>query len=267
MDGFGVMPILVHCSLNNHLNSLPLSSPTSFGHEYLASKQQTNAFLRFVALRCCAALWLVQLQTSLLPDGSFSWLYSWCNFLGIMIEYCLMKSTFTCKHGWVSTFFVVKCQYFFCFMLNTWQQWYALQHFSIPVLSIQALWIEVAISISTCYIVHINGPFLCGEWSDLRIARNWLHSKLESQEYYLADAAYRCSTAPTITRNGLPRHRHPKFDHLMARHETINRRFKEFAILREKYLQKEAKHDLIFRCIVVLIQIEIMSGHNILVVP
>ena len=120
---------------------------------------------------------------------------------------------------------------------------------------------EVAISIATCFIVHINGPFLCGEWPDLRIARSWLHRKLRGNEYYLADSGYRCGTGPAITRNALPPHRRATFDALMARHETINRRFKEFAILGTKYRHEEEKHGEIFRCIAVLVQIDIARGN------
>ena len=38
-----------------------------------------------------------------------------------------------------------------------------------------ALRYEVALSIATGYIVHINGPFSAGHWQDLCVARNWLH--------------------------------------------------------------------------------------------
>ena len=120
---------------------------------------------------------------------------------------------------------------------------------------------EVAISVAKCHIVHINGPFLCGEWPDLRITRNFLHSRLGRDEYYLADAGYRCGNGPAITRNALPLHRQPTFDRLMARHETINRRFKEFAILGTKYRHEEEKHEDIFRCIAVLVQLDILHGH------
>jgi hypothetical protein len=121
---------------------------------------------------------------------------------------------------------------------------------------------EIAISIARCYIVHINGPFLCGEWSDLRIARNLLHSRLSPDEYYLADKGYRSGTGPAIVRTALPRERQRTFDILMARHETINRRFKEFGILGQRYRHEENRHGNIFRCIAVLIQIDIESGNN-----
>ena len=71
----------------------------------------------------------------------------------------------------------------------------------------------------------------------------------------LADSGYRCANCPTITKNGLPPHR------LLARHETINRRFKKFAILGGRH--KEDKHEDVFRCISVLVQSDNVRGHNI----
>ena len=131
------MPILVHCSFNNHLFASII-----IAHFFRARRlRKLAAAKRFFVLRSCAALWLVRFQTSLLPDRSFSSLYSWCNFSGVMIGYGLMKLTFKRDHCWVLAFFVVKCQYFVCCFLNTWQQWHALQHFAIPVLLIQTMWI------------------------------------------------------------------------------------------------------------------------------
>ena len=123
-----------------------------------------------------------------------------------------------------------------------------------------ALRYEVGISIATCYIVHINGPFLCGEWPDLRVARRWLHRRLEHNEYYLADSGYICGNGPAIGRKKMPAHRRSTFDSLMARHETINRRLKEFAILGSQYRHEEEKHSEIFHCVAVLVQIEILCG-------
>lgn len=119
---------------------------------------------------------------------------------------------------------------------------------------------EVGISIATCYIVHINGPFLCGDWPDLRIARRWLHNRLNPTEFYLADSGYRSGTGPAVTRRAIPRERRPEYNALMARHETINRRFKEFAILGHKYRNEEEKHGEVFHCIAVLVQIELLFG-------
>ena len=42
---------------------------------------------------------------------------------------------------------------------------------------------EIAISISKCDIVHVNGPFKCGNHPDLSIARYLLHKKLLPGEF------------------------------------------------------------------------------------
>jgi hypothetical protein len=57
---------------------------------------------------------------------------------------------------------------------------------------------EVALRISNCHIVHINGPFICGQWTDIGIARSWLHARLRPHEYYLADKGYRFGPGPAM---------------------------------------------------------------------
>ena len=47
---------------------------------------------------------------------------------------------------------------------------------------------EIAISIGNCDIVHVNGPFKCGNHSDLNIAKSLLHKKLLPNEFYIADS-------------------------------------------------------------------------------
>ena len=58
---------------------------------------------------------------------------------------------------------------------------------------------EIALACKTGYIVHYNGPFLCGDWPDLRIACNKLHHMLPRGEYYLCDGGYCCQHSPGIT--------------------------------------------------------------------
>ena len=120
---------------------------------------------------------------------------------------------------------------------------------------------EVALSISNCHIVHINGPFWAGSWPDKVIARSWLHSRLGPNEYYIADEGYRSAPGPAIMEDDVPDERRSEFRALRARHETINRRFKEFGILGNRYHHEEHKHGEVFLCIAVLIQIDIEEGN------
>jgi hypothetical protein len=111
--------------------------------------------------------------------------------------------------------------------------------------------------------VHINGPFLPGEYHDLIIARGCLHYKLPRGEYYLADDGYRAQHGPSITWRQLPPHQQEFMTRVRNRHESINRRFKEFGILGKKFDYEEELHEPVFRCIAVLVQIDILNGRNI----
>ena len=90
---------------------------------------------------------------------------------------------------------------------------------------------EVAIACKTGYIVHYNGPFICGSWPDLRIARLKLHKMLPIGEYYLCDDGYRCKYSPGITKRDIPATELNLKTSIMAKHESINRRFKQWGIL------------------------------------
>jgi hypothetical protein len=50
---------------------------------------------------------------------------------------------------------------------------------------------------------------------------------------------------------------------IRGRHETINRRFKEWGILGKKYRHDEDMHGYVFKCIAVLVQVDINQGNNL----
>ena len=113
---------------------------------------------------------------------------------------------------------------------------------------------EVAIAIKTGYIVHVNGPFLCGEWPDLRIAREWLHHRLPVGEYYIADGGHRCRHSPVVLQESVQQNEVRKFRLIRARHETINGRFKEWGCLKQTYRHAENKHHDVFMAVAVITQ-------------
>ena len=119
---------------------------------------------------------------------------------------------------------------------------------------------EVVLCIKTGWIVSINGPFLCGSWPDLRIARSKLHMMLSHGEYYLADLGYRAAYTPVITKNDVSPTDKLRMNWLMARHEQVNRRFKAWGILGNVFNFEEKKHKPVFYAIASITQIEIMSG-------
>ena len=119
---------------------------------------------------------------------------------------------------------------------------------------------EIALALATGWIVWINGPFRCGNWPDLRIARSALHDMIPRGEFYLADCGYRARDTPVVTKNDIPANERDRMNKLMARHETVNTRFKDWGILLNRFDFAEEKHAVVFYAIAVITQIEIASG-------
>ena len=122
---------------------------------------------------------------------------------------------------------------------------------------------EIAISVKTGWIVHVNGPFKCGEWSDLKIARTLLHKRLCKGEYYFADNGYRDVCGPAVLKEDLNQDEMGPYMRIRMRHETINKRFKEWGIFRQRYHHSELCHGSVFKALAVLIQLDIEDGCNI----
>ena len=94
---------------------------------------------------------------------------------------------------------------------------------------------EIGTCMQTRWIVWFNGPFPCGEWSDLAIARSSLVHLLESWERHIADAGHLDSNSSAVT----PTRHHLFIDRQRAtvrdRHETVNERLKNWVILSQRY--------------------------------
>lgn len=119
---------------------------------------------------------------------------------------------------------------------------------------------EIALAIKTGYIVHINGPFLPGAWPDLKIAKAQLHYMIPEGEFYLADSGYYKRDSPSITKNEVAAFERQRMGVLLARHETINRRFKMWEVMKQTFRHEEELHGPIFTAIAVMTQLEIESG-------
>lgn len=123
------------------------------------------------------------------------------------------------------------------------------------------LWYEVAISILGGDIVHINRPYACGIWPDIGIFCQLLINKLLPGEMVAADSGY-CGE-PTKIR--LPIDNQSRAEHRMkalarARHETVNKRFKQFNCLNNVYCHNLKKHQWIFEAVVVITQLNLTHG-------
>jgi hypothetical protein len=122
---------------------------------------------------------------------------------------------------------------------------------------------EVAVCIQTGWIVHTNGPYPCGEWHDLTVARDDLCYKLieREDEMALADGGYQDGYNFFETPTG-----HNNDDQRMkavarARHETVNRRFKMWGVLGQRFRGKPQHHSKFFDAVANLTQFLIMFSY------
>jgi hypothetical protein len=119
---------------------------------------------------------------------------------------------------------------------------------------------EIGVCIQTGNIVWIHGPFRGGE-GDLEIARSALLDALDEDEMAEADGGY----------GGEPYYIKCPFDAssreqiymkkvTRACHETANKRFKVFEILRRQFRHALEKHSMCFRAVAVITQLSIEHG-------
>lgn len=128
---------------------------------------------------------------------------------------------------------------------------------------------EVAISINGGDIVWTNGPFPCGSNPDITIFRKGLIHMLEGGEMVEADRGYRGEPGRirTPVDYATPLEKQQK-NLARARHETVNRRFKQFGILSTRFRHYVSNDDLslhktVFESVVVITQLDIDCGHSL----
>lgn len=114
---------------------------------------------------------------------------------------------------------------------------------------------EIGISIVEGDIVWASGGFPCGEWPDIKIAKD-LYVKVAKNEVTLADKGYRLQNVFKKPSNASERR-------LLARHETLNGRLKEFAALGQRFRHELKKHPMVFHAVVNVIQVSIVNGEKL----
>ena len=120
---------------------------------------------------------------------------------------------------------------------------------------------ELGICIQTGSIVWKNGPYPAGEFNDLEIFQLFLKQELGDFERVEADEGYRGddSTRTPNDYEGVQVFRYMK-GQVRARHEAINRKFKEFKILGNRWRGDRNKHCTVFHAIAFIVQCEIEHG-------
>lgn len=97
---------------------------------------------------------------------------------------------------------------------------------------------EVALCVNTGEIVWIFGGLPCGAYPDLKLAREAFVHGLDANERVFADRGY--NDQSTFI---LPNAANSRFHNLvMSRHETVNKRIKQFVVLATKFRHNRSLH-------------------------
>ena len=123
----------------------------------------------------------------------------------------------------------------------------------------------MCICILTGDIVWVNGPFACGLWSDWKIfSEGGLRSYLEEGERVEADDGYEHGDPEFVkTRSGVFHNNNDVRNRVRARHETVNKRLKQFGALSSIFRHNISKHAVVFDTAVVLTQISFNRGEKL----
>ena len=117
---------------------------------------------------------------------------------------------------------------------------------------------EIGVCIATGHISWVHGPFPCGRYSDVTIFRLGMKQALVRGEKVVADGGYvdeSCEKNPTDRSKSNLFHSQAR-----ARHETVNRRIKQFAIARQRFCHKLSRHSCCFHAVANLTQLMIERG-------
>ena len=109
----------------------------------------------------------------------------------------------------------------------------------------------------------INGPFEPGIYNNISIFCSALMLELEESERVEADDGF-IGEAPSHVKYPKSFLYYEETDEMQSlvrhRHETINKRFKQFCILKQIYRHDIRDHGDIFRCVAVITQLLIWNG-------
>ena len=103
-------------------------------------------------------------------------------------------------------------------------------------------------------MVWAHGGLPCGEWPDLWLARNAIIGELRPGEMIIADRGYNDPQYFDISDGD------QKKKEILARHETVNRRIKQFCCLNCRFRHDLYLHPRFFHAVVNLTQLMIENG-------
>ena len=109
----------------------------------------------------------------------------------------------------------------------------------------------------------ISGPFLPGLWTDSMIFGHGMIKNLDKGERVEADSGYSAHDPKYArTPNSIWNKNKKKElrNRVRGRHETVNRRFKQFGALHHKFHHDWKLHSSVFRAVAVITQISLIMG-------
>lgn len=129
-------------------------------------------------------------------------------------------------------------------------QWYS------HTLNAAGLRYEIGLNIRVGHIVWAFGGLPCGDYPDLKLARETFVFALDNNERALADKGYKDDSFFILPKNG----NSEKHNLIMSRHETVNKRLRQFQILKMEFRHNRQKHPIIFHAVANLTQLMIENG-------
>lgn len=129
--------------------------------------------------------------------------------------------------------------------------WYSFKHNG------PGLRYEIGLAIDTGNIVWGHGGVPCGQYSDLKLAREVFVNMLDPNERVIADDGYIDDNYFINPRNAPNYH---KIKRILARHETINKRLKQWKCLGSRFRHPLHRHPRCFHAILNITQIRINNG-------
>lgn len=132
------------------------------------------------------------------------------------------------------------------------KKWYSFKHNG------PGLRYEIGLSITTGKIIWAHGGVPCGMFSDLKLAREIFVHILDPGEKAIADRGY-MDKKYFCTPQYNPQY--PNISTILARHETINRRLKQWRCLGTKFRHQLKRHPMCFHSVLNITEIMIENGY------
>ena len=119
---------------------------------------------------------------------------------------------------------------------------------------------EVALDLAKSRIVHINGPFEAST-HDITIFRQELLQKIPKGNFCIADRGYTGEPGKVMGPNSHDTEQVRKFKgRARSRHESVNKRFKNFKILDHTFIHDLQLHEWVFDAVAVIVQCQMDMG-------